>query len=54
MDRQEEFAQDIACALNENFGYIVARAMDSGDSRGWYVEVELHNEEWAVFPLQRR
>lgn len=49
MERQEEFAREIAYALREEYSGNVAQAFDSGDSRGFYVEVKLGEEKWALF-----
>lgn len=51
MADQEGMAEVVARALNAYYGEDVARAVDSGDSRGFYVEVKFSfaSSEWSIF-----
>lgn len=48
-EEQKAFAEQVAKAINAHWDEQMAKAIDSGDSRGWCVEVKAGTWEWTLW-----
>ncbi|MGW7281679.1 hypothetical protein ACWGIV_25950 [Streptomyces sp. NPDC054844] len=48
-EERKAMAEKVAEAINEFYDEGIAKVEDSGDSRGFYVEMKFAKEEWVLF-----